>query len=482
MEKTLSRLLILTLLGLPGTSIYAADPSATPQIEGSAVAGIDPTAGMRHVQTGGKLFRFDKYKLGNGLTVILAQNKSLPMVTVETWYNVATNTEDPNKTGFRHIFEHLLAAEGSENITGDQSDLLTNGVGGTGNATTGMDRVNYFFTLPSNHLATGLWILSDAMGFPSISQESLDRQKNIVVNELGLRHGAPYGVVFNKLIEMSWPKTEDHAYSWDPGGDAQHVRNTTLEDVRAYHEIYYKPNNAILVIYGSFDRQEALKLVAEYFHPKDIPAGTQPLPAVKKETWTPFGGRVEATHHDPGVAQPTQFMVYRVPGGTHEDSAALDALGSLLGGGRTSILSRSLSYEKNMVSDISAGYQQMQEAGLFMIEATPKAGVDLDQLEAAIQAEVDNVIANGIAAEKLQGLKNRLTLADRRAQLALEPVASAMAKGEAMFGDPGNFETKSTEIRALTAADLQGVAAQYLTEDNLGVLKYLPPPAEEAKP
>jgi zinc protease len=326
----------------------------------------------------------ETYRLPNGLNVILVQDKRLPLVSVNIWYHVGPANEKAGRTGFAHLFEHMMF-QGSKNVPEDQHFAILEGAGATQiNGTTDFDRTNYFETVPSNQLELALWIESDRMGFlPEVlDQAKLTNQQDVVRNERRQStENRPYGLMDEALIHTLFPK--GHPYYGSIIGSHADIEAARLGDVRDFFRQYYSPSNASLAIVGDIDKAAVKALVARYFGP--LPAGPAVEKVVAEQPRIEAERRVVATDR---IELPRVYMAWHTPALFAPGDAEADLTGAVLGGGKTSRLYRKLVYELQIAQNVMASQQSLQLGSIFQIEATARPGVTAEQLEQAIDAEL----------------------------------------------------------------------------------------------
>jgi zinc protease len=344
----------------------------------------------------------ETYRLANGLNVILVQDKRLPLVSVNLWYHVGPANEKPGRTGFAHLFEHMMF-QGSKNVPEDQHFAILEGAGATQiNGTTDFDRTNYFETVPSNQLELALWIESDRMGFlPEVlDQAKLTNQQDVVRNERRQStENQPYGLMDEALIHTLFPK--GHPYYGSIIGSHADIEAARLGDVRDFFRQYYSPSNASLAIVGDIDKAAVKALVARYFGP--LPAGPAVEKVVAEQPRIEAERRVVATDR---IELPRVYMAWHTPALFAPGDAEADLTGAVLGGGKTSRLYRKLVYELQIAQNVMASQQSLQLGSIFQIEATARPGVTAEQLEQAIDAELARLAAEGPSAEELERARN----------------------------------------------------------------------------
>jgi zinc protease len=346
--------------------------------------------------------KFEKYTLDNGLEVILSEDHRLPMVAVNLWYHVGPANELPGRTGFAHLFEHMMF-EGSRHVPGSAHFHQLEAAGASDiNGTTDFDRTNYFETLPSNQLELALWLESDRMGYlpDKLDQANLSNQQDVVRNERRQSvENAPYGVVEEGMFHQLFPK--EHPYYGDVIGSHQDIQSAQLQDVRNFFKLYYAPNNASLAIVGDFDPEKARELVQKYFGP--LKRG-EDVPKIKAHT-PPITSERRAIIQD-NVQLPRVYMAWLTSPIYKPGDAEADLAATILGGGKSSLLYKKLVYEKQIALDVSANQQSLILGSVFEIQATAKPGVKPEELEKAINAELELFRKEGPTAAELSRAQN----------------------------------------------------------------------------
>ena len=414
--------------------------------------------------------RYTQFFLPNGLRVIFHEDHSTPIVGVNLWYHVGSKNETPGRTGFAHLFEHMMF-QGFRGYDMDYVPVIQE-FGGALNGSTNDDRTNYWELVPSNFLEDAIFMEAGRMGglTDAMTQAKLDNQRDVVKNEKRQRiDNQPYGQATYKIAETMYP--EGHPYHWTTIGSMEDLSAASLDDVKAFFRRYYVPNNASLVISGDFDPAEARRLVEKYFGP--IPKGdtiarpNPPEPHLDKEVREQLEDRVQL---------PRLYMIWHSVPQYSKDEAALDMLSSILAGGKSSRLYKSLAYDRQVAQAISAFNSTEEIAGLFQIIATPKPGHALAEIEQAVGEEIARLKANGPTPEEMERAYNA-----REAGFiyGLQTVGGFGGKDDQLnnyatfLGDPGYFEKDLARYRSVTAADVQRVAMQYLT-DKRYVLSIVP--------
>jgi zinc protease len=379
---------------------------------------------------------FEKYKLNNGLDVILLEDHRLPLVSVNIWYHVGPANERPGLTGFAHLFEHMMF-EGSKHVGEKAHFLYLESAGAsTINGTTDFDRTNYFETLPSNQLELALWLESDRMGFllDELDDQKLENQRDVVRNERRQSiESAPYGLVQEELFHQLFPK--DHPYYASVMGSHADIEAAQLSDVRDFFQSYYAPNNASLAIVGDINPLQAKELVEKYFGP--IPAG-KPKPDISVST-PPIGARKHVVVEDQ-VELPRIYIAWITDPIFSQADAELDLIAKIFGGGKSSRLYKSLIYEKRIAQDASAHQSSLALGSIFSIEATCKPGIQPKDLEDAIWKDLEEFQKNGPDSAELERAQNTIEASIIRGLENLGGfggVADRLNMYNHFLGDPG---------------------------------------------
>ena len=402
--------------------------------------------------------QFEKYKLPNGLEVILHEDHSTPIVAVDTWYHVGSGDEQVGRTGFAHLFEHIMFM-GSQNVPVGAFDQMLEAAGANNNGSTTEDRTNYYETLPSNALQLALWLDADRMGFllPTMDLPKVNLQRDVVKNERRQRvDNQPYGRADEIILAALYPKT--HPYSWPVIGSMADLSAASLADVQNFFRTYYAPNNATLAIAGDFDPATVKKMVEQYFG--SIPRG----PQVKRRTTVPAVVIPRDTFLvlEDKVQLPRLFYTWHSVKGFSKDDAALDILAQVLAGDKNSRLYKKLVYELQTAQSVSAFQDGSRLDGKFQIDVTPKPGQKVSDIDRVVQAQIDSVISNGITPRELQRAQNTYKAS------FLNRLASVLGKAEVLnsynyfVGNPDFVQQDAARYERVTAADVQRVAKTYL--------------------
>ena len=417
----------------------------------------------------------ERYWLDNGLEVILARDTTAPTVAVDIWYRVGSANDPPGKSGFAHLFEHLMF-EGSPHVPSGDIDQLLERVGGSLNAYVGADYTAYYETVPSHQLPLALWIEADRMGGLDVTQESLDNQRAIVIEELQRSYdNRPYGSAVKALITVP--------YSYEPYkrpaiGNIDDVNNAQLADVFAFHRVYYVPNNATLVVAGDIDFDRTRALIEDLFAP--IPRGDEP-PALPEFAPVEQEEAEYITIEDPFINLPALLVAYEIPPLVHEDFPALDVLSRVLSVGDSSRLAKRL-VDTGKALQADAWVFDNRGPGIFAFILIANVGVDLAELEAASYEELQKIIDEGLPQAELDkviaGIRSRNILGLETALGLAESIQSV----NYYTGDPQALFTGINRYQAVTSEDIQRVAAQYLEASDRHVFNVVETDAEAPPP
>lgn len=399
--------------------------------------------------------------LPNGLTLIIHEDHSVPRVATNIWYRVGSGDEKVGRTGFAHLFEHLMFM-GSENAPYPTFDKLVEPFGMGANGSTTEDRTNYIQDGAANGLETVLWLEADRMGWmlPTMDSAKVDAQRDIVKNERRQSYeNQPYGKAADILPPAMYPK--GHPYSWPVIGSMADLSAASLEDVKDFFRKYYAPNNAAIVIAGAVNTDSVRRLVTKYFG--SIPRG----PAIERATPAPFTVRDTAIVTEDRVQLPRLYLGWHTVNNTHKDAAPLNILSYLLSGARNSRLTNNLVYQREIASSVSAFSDVKRLDGDYSIVATARPGQGLDSLKVAIERELNRLASEGPTARELEQAKNSRESSFLN-QLEFVDGKAEQLNAYAYFqGTPDYFQKDLDALRAVTADDIKRVINQYLRGPNV---------------
>jgi predicted Zn-dependent peptidase len=415
------------------------------------------------------MLSIEQYELGNGLRVVLNEDHSAPLVAVNLWYHVGSKNERPGRTGFAHLFEHMLFS-GSAHVGNNEHFRYVQSVGGVLNGTTFFDRTNYFETLPSNYLALGLWLESDRMGFflPALTQEKLDIQREVVKEERRQRYdNVPYGTAFERLLRLAYDA--DYSYHWPTIGSMQDLEAASLDDIVAFFSTWYRPDNCVLTIVGDFVPAEAKRLVEAYFG-EIAPGGSFPPFDLERK---PLGAERRETFASP-VQLPRLYRLYHLPKMGTPEWIAADLLTTVLASDKASRLDRILVHEKQIAQDVAAYVLPTEATGILLLQATAREGVDIATIEGEIDAEIANIASGGITADELTRAVNRAESEYAHQIENYDSRADLIGMLATYFAEPALVHTWLEPYRAATAADLADVARTQLVPENRVTSLFVP--------
>ena len=415
---------------------------------------------------------FSRRTLDNGLDVLVHQDRNCPIVAVNVWYHVGSKNETPGRTGFAHLFEHLMF-EGSQHYDHGYFQPLQQ-AGASLNGSTNADRTNYWEVVPRNALELAMWMESDRMGYllPALTEAKFNNQRDVVLNERRQNYeNRPYGLAGMALVAELYPA--DHPYHWLTIGAAEDLRAATLDDVRAFFQRYYHPANASLALAGDVEVDEAYRLAETYFGELSSPGihdGVVPTPPPPRtsERRLLLEDRIEL---------PRLYLAWHSPALFDEDDAALDLVADVLAGGKTSRLYRALVYEQRIATEVAASQNSRELSGYFHVVATAAPGRSLAELDAAIIAEVGKVCAEGPTQPEME---RGIAQAEAHFISRLQTVGGFGGKSDQLnaynvfLGDPAFFESDLARYRNADAADLTRAAATWLGANARVALSVVP--------
>ena len=414
--------------------------------------------------------KITEFTLANGLRVVLHEDHSTPIVAVNIWYHVGSKNEVPGRTGFAHLFEHMMF-QGSKHYDKDYFGPLQE-AGGTLNGSTNTDRTNYWEVVPSNFLELALWLESDRMGYlpDAMTEEKLNNQRDVVKNEKRQNYdNRPYGLVSAKIAETIFPP--DHPYHWLTIGSLEDLSAASMDDVKDFFRRFYTPNNASLVLAGDINPGQARKLVEKYFGP--LPRGPEKqsvsasMPGLQKT--------VRVTMED-RVSLPRIYITWNSTPQYTKDEPALDTVATIMTSGKGSRLYKSLVYEKQIAQDVSASNNTRELAGLFQIVVTAKPGKSLQELESAVNAEIEKLKTEAPSAEEMERAFN---VRESSLIYGMQTVGGFGGKSDQLnlystyIGRPNYFQEDIQRYASVTADDVTTAAKTFLTDKRL-VLTVIP--------
>ena len=409
---------------------------------------------------------FEEYTLKNGLHVILHEDHSTPIVAVTVMYHVGSKNENPERTGMAHFFEHLLF-EGSENIGRGEFSRYIENAGGVLNANTSNDRTFYYELLPSNQLELGLWLESERMLHAKVENIGIETQREVVKEEKRQRiDNQPYGNLLEETMKRAYT---EHPYRWTTIGSMEHLDAAQEQEFIDFYKTFYVPENAILSIAGDFDSKETKKLIEQYF--AGIPKGTReiPRPSVVEPAST-----AEVRDVVFGKDQlPMVLQAYRIPAQGTTDYYAVDMLNQILSSGASSRLNRAVVEEKQLALFCGAFSFGLEDPGLTMAFSLANMGVAPEEVEAAMNEEIERMKTQLISDEELQKLRNQIENAFVSSNSSVAGIAESLANYRMYFGDTNLINTEVERYMKVTPEDIRAAAQKYYTPENRVVLYFL---------
>ncbi len=402
---------------------------------------------------------YDKYKLNNGMEVILYKDGALPLVASNIWFKVGSSNEKRGKTGIAHLFEHMMF-QGSENVPKEMHFKFIQEAGGSLNGSTSFDRTNYYEKVPSNFLELILWLESDRMGFflPALTQEKLDNQIGVVKNERQERYdNQPYGLSWEILLSNLF--NQNHPYSWPTIGFMNDITAYTLRDVSEFFTKYYSPANASLVVAGDFEKEKTKELIEKYFGnlPSNNHLGKPGLPLnILSEN--------KLIIHPDNVQLERLYLAWHSDVAYSDDDAELDILSDILTGSKNSRLYKNLVFEKEIAQDITAFQFSGKLAGFYIIVATARPGVKCEHLKAEILNELDSVRKNGVTSKELVKSKNGIKSGFIFSMQNIDSLADQINSYNFFLNEPNSFNYDLKRYEGIRNEGIKNAAEKYLTK------------------
>ena len=431
------------------------------------------TASTQNAVQPGKSFdvAFKEFTLKNGLRVILSEDHSAPTYSICVTYNVGSRDERPGRTGFAHLFEHMMF-QGSDNVGKGEHFILVLNNGGSANGTTNADRTNYFQTLPANQLELGLFLEADRMRSLKINQANFDNQRQTVQEERRQSYdNRPYGKSYEAVIETAY---DNFAYKHSTIGSMEDLNAAMVRDAAEFFHTYYAPNNAVLSLVGDFNTDVALRLVKKYFES----ISSQPPPPAVDTSEPEQKGERRKSMEDAFAQAPRIDIVYKVPPGNAPDSYALKIVGEVLSGGLSARLHQKLVKEREMALSVSAGPDERRGPSLFWISIMARPNVNLTELEGLVYKELDRIKVEPIGDWELDKIRMQVRRRQSQGFYSTRTRANTLGQYAVYYNDPSLINSMQVKLSQVTKADVQRVAATYLKETNRTVVTTLP----KAKP
>lgn len=433
---------------------------------GSLIIALLATASV--AQTKMPQMKFRERTLSNGMRVLSVVDKSSPTVAINVWYHVGSKDDPDQRSGFAHLFEHIMF-KSTKNMKAETMDRLTEDVGGNNNAFTEDDVTVYYEVVPSNYLETLLWAEADRLSGLTVDDDSFHSERDVVKEEYRSSILAPpYGKFFYMMQQKSF---NSHPYKRPTIGSIEDLDAATTENVRKFHETYYRTDNATLLVVGDFDPKQFDAWVDKYFAPIQKPNLPLPRVSVKEAERT---GEQRFTEYGMNVPLPGVGITYLIPSEKSADAAALTLADIILSRGRSSRLYQSLVYQQQIAQSVNANADLKEDAGLFQVTAIVAAGKKTEDAEAALKAEIKKLQDTPVTPAELEKAKNQIITSQLRQRETNNGKANALGQAAVLLGDPNRVNTALDQLQAVTAADVQRVANKYFTEKNRYVFIYLP--------
>jgi zinc protease len=451
MRKSMSQCVRMTLMLLFAAAMAASLPAQKPTAE------VHPPK-----------LAYTTHTLSNGLQVVLLEDHAVPVADVQVWYHVGSKDEQPGRTGFAHLFEHLMF-KGSAHVGPDEHSRIIEAVGGYDNAQTNDDTTNFFETFPSNYLERVLWLEADRMGSLNVNEANFESERQVVEEEHRVRvDNAPYGYLEQDLRAAAF---KVHGYHHTPIGSIEDLNKATLADVREFHDTYYKPNNATLVIVGDFNSQQALAWAKKYF--EGIPPSAKPIPRHDTPEPPQTEERVVKKSYS-NTPLPAVVIGYKIPARYAPDAYPLDLASNILAGGESSRLYQTLVY-KDQIAVESAGFGNFTEdPNLFWAYAVMNRGYTAEEGEKAVLGVLDGLKTKPVDPKELEKAKNQEISGFILGRDTDEEKAVALAEAAVIGKDPGLVNTELGRYLKVTPADIERVADKYFVPQQATVLIVTP--------
>jgi len=411
---------------------------------------------------------FTEYDLENGLHVILHQENKAPVVTVGVMYHVGAKDEEKGRTGFAHFFEHLLF-EGTKNIRRGKWFDIVSANGGRNNANTTQDRTYYYETFPSNSLELGLWMESERMLHPVINQIGVDTQNEVVKEEKRQNYdNKPYGKVQATVAKLMFKK---HPYNHTTIGEMKDLNEAKLDEFISFKKKFYNPNNATLVVAGDIDIENTKKMILDYFGPIKNNSEKITRTFIKED---PITKEFFAKEVDPNIQIPAKILVYRTPKRTDRESYVLDYISTILTGGNSSRMYKSMVEDKKIALQVFAFANSQEDYGTYLMAALPLGKIELDKLQAEMDAQIEKLQNELISEREFQKLQNQFENEFVNSNSSIEGIANSLARYHMLLGDTDLINKEIEIYRSITREDIQNVAKKYLNKNQRLNLDYLP--------
>ena len=418
-------------------------------------------------QTRNPQLKFTDRTLANGMRVLAAPDRSSPTVAIQVWYHVGSKDDPPNRSGFAHLFEHIMF-KSTKNMKSEMMDRLTEDVGGFNNAFTNDDVTVYFEVVPSNYLETLIWAEADRLSGLNVDDANFKSERDVVKEEFRPSVLAPPYGRFEYLMQAK--SFVEHPYKRPTIGSIEDLDAASLKDVQDFHSTFYRPDNATLVVVGDFDPKQLEAWVDKYFAP--IAKPSRPLPRVEVKE-PPRKSEIRLTEHGSNDL-PAVGLTYLTPRQADADQDALRVADVILSGGESSRLYHSLVYTQQLAAEVNSSAETREDASLFVLTAVLSEGKKVEDVEKAMEAEIKKLQDAQVSAAELDKAKNQIITNQLRQRETSNGKALALGEAAVLLGDAARVNTDLDRLQAVTAADIQRVMKKYFTDTNRLVLYYLP--------
>ncbi len=426
---------------------------------------------------------FKHSSLPNGLEIYTVEDHSSPIVAVQVWYHVGSKDDPAGRSGFAHLFEHMMF-KGNEHMTPDMFDNLTENIGGENNAYTADDVTVYHETVPSNYLNPILWAEAERMSALALNDANFASERDVVKEEYRQRIRAnPYGEFYHDIEKKSFAV---HPYKRPGIGNIEELDASKLPEVKAFHSTFYRPDNATLVVVGDFNPAELEGWIKKYFGAVAKPSAKIPRVTTKEP---PRKADKRETTYSPRAPLPAVAITYLAPSIRSNDTPALSLVGEILAGGESSRLYQKMVYEQQVVQSVSADADLREDLGLLVFRLILATGKTIPEAEKSLNKEIDDVLKNGVTEAELEKAKNRFLTGKLEERETVNGKASALGQAVVVYGDANRVNTDLAKLQAVTTAQIKEVMNRYITGKKKVVIEYLPetmkpgfvPPATEKK-
>ena len=419
---------------------------------------------------------YKHFSLPNGLEVYTVEDHDTPIVAVQVWYHVGSKDDPPGRSGFAHMFEHMMF-KGNENLTSDMFDNLTENIGGQNNAYTADDVTVYHETVPSNYLHPILWAEAERMSSLALNDANFSSERDVVKEEYRQRVQAnPYGEFYLDIEKKSFAV---HPYKRPGIGNIDELDASKLPEIKAFHSTFYRPDNATLVIVGDFKPAEVEEWVKKYFGA--IPKPSTPIPRVTVKE-PPRKADKRETSYSPRAPLPALAVTFLAPSIRSDDSPALSLMGEILGGGESSRLYQKMVYEQQIVQSVACDADMREDLGLIAFRLILASGKPMADVEKALNQEIEKMLKEGVTQAELDKAKNRFLTGKLSERETVNGKASALGQAVVVYGDATRVNTDLAKLQAVTVEQIKQVMNKYLAGTKRVVLEYLPQTTKAGPP